>query len=101
MVNDWLDGFPYESDENIDWLDGIPWQQFYEEEAETHTTYLTMIGNPLTFTWKSGQFNSDSGMKATSTSPTEWTWSVISSSTTCFYPSGSPTSWTWVSGSVS
>jgi len=52
--------------------------------------------------WNSGQFNIDSGMRATSANPSMWGWYVISSSSSFFYPSGigdPPTKWIWVSGS--
>jgi hypothetical protein len=76
---------------------------FSAEESEpaggTYTTYETTVGTPTGWSWASGQFDSDQGMRATSASPTTWEWADVSSSTSYFYPSGSPTSWIWASGS--
>lgn len=65
----------------------------------TYTQFNTPIVNNLTWHWKSGQFNVDSGMRATSSDPTTWDWYVISSSSNFFYPSGG-TTWIWVSGNA-
>lgn len=69
------------------------------EASPNYTSFETPIGTPTGFSWKSGQLNVDSGMKATSATPTTWEWGVISSSISCFYPSGDELSWSWVSGS--
>jgi len=70
-----------------------------EEEGSYYSKFITLVGSPTSWVWNSGQFNVDSGIRATSDEPTNWKWGVISSSSNYFYPSGNPTSWAWVSGS--
>jgi len=66
----------------------------------TYSQFNTPTGLVTGWAWNSGQFNSASGMRATSDTPTTWEWSVISSSSNYFYPSGTSTGWKWVSGSA-
>lgn len=68
--------------------------------ASTYTSFSTPTGEITGWVWNSGQFNTASGMRATSASPTTWDWVAISSSANYFYPSGTPTAWLWISGSV-
>ena len=67
--------------------------------GSTYTRFNTPIGNYLEWSWNSGQFNVDSGMRATDKSGTSWDWYTISSSSKYFYPTGNYLSWIWVSGS--
>ncbi len=69
-----------------------------ESLISNYTTFKTPIGNYLNFVWNSGQFNSDSGMKSTNKSGTNWEWGLISSTSNYYYPSGDYTSWNWISG---
>lgn len=68
-------------------------------EPSYYTTYMTPTGTQISWTWNSGQYDTSSGMRATSDSPTIWEWAVISSSSSYFYPSGGPNGWKWISGS--
>jgi len=72
----------------------------YTPPVNEYTTFITPVGNQIGWTWTSGQYNTDIGMRATSSNPTVWEWADISSSTSYFYPSGSPTRWKWISGST-
>jgi hypothetical protein len=76
---------------------------YSEEDAPAaggeYTTFQTCVGTSLAWAWDSGQFNVDDGMRATSDSPTTWSWAEVSSSTSYYYPSGSPLGWVWAQGS--
>jgi len=65
-----------------------------------YTSFNIPTGLLTRFTWNSGQYDTASGMRATSSEPTDWDWAVVSSSSNYFYPSGNPTRWSWVSGST-
>ena len=71
----------------------------YEITDNEYTNFNTIVGSATSFIWNSGQFNYNSGMCASSSTPTKWRWYVVSSSSDYFYPSGDATRWIWVSGS--
>jgi len=67
--------------------------------AGDYSFFNSSVGSATGWTWISGQFNSNNGMRAISATPTNWSWELVSSSSILFFPSGSPTGWVWVSGS--
>jgi hypothetical protein len=68
-------------------------------EVSTYTVFNTIIGSPISWTWNSGQFYVDSGIRAIKGSTSTWGWGLISSSSIYYHPSGNPNSWIMVSGS--
>jgi len=92
---------PYTSEQLVDGVAYlyVTYTKTEDEEGGDYSLFLTKVGSPTGWVWKSGQFNTDNSMRATSSSPLTFTWSTVSSSINYFYPSGNPTSWVWVSGS--
>lgn len=65
-----------------------------------YTTYKCIIGSEIGWAWNSGQFNTDESMRGTSSTPTGFSWTYVSSSVNYFYKAGSPTGWAWKSGNA-
>jgi len=77
----------------------IEWQVLELPSSDSdYTSFITPTGNYLNWVWNSGQYNIDSGMRATDASGTQWVWAVVSSSSNYYYPSGDYEKWAWVTG---
>jgi len=77
-------------------LPAVPSHSAFKTPQYSGTAHHVALG----FTWNSGNFNYGSGMCSFTGSGTSWSWYVVSSSSTHWYPSGNPLSWRWISGSA-